>query len=363
MALASNKGEWSEFYAFLKVLEARQLPAANKKLEPIPDRVFVFQKVIRGEKDAPIRVYDITGNVSEIKITDESGNEVSAVVNASNLGEKTRRIFSQIKAGEGGSFEIPEAEALMNELLCTKVKASNEEKADLVAIIHDRISQTSPMLGFSIKSMVGGASTLLNAGKTTNFIYKVTGFNGSNEEVNAIDTRSKIRDRITVVQQNGGAFSFVGVADEQFERNMRMIDTALPDFIAHMLFDYFTGERRTITELTEALASDDEIRAKFRLSAEDYSYKIRHFLDAIALGMVPSRPWDGFMRAHGGYIVVKEDGEVICYHLYNRDEFQLYLYENTKLEAASSGRHGYGVLYEKDGELFFNLNLQIRFLK
>lgn len=86
-------------------------------------------------------------------------------------------------------------------------------------------------------------------------------------------------------------------------------------------------------------------------------------MDAVALGMVPSKPWDGFSKAHGGYIVVKENGDVVCYHLYNRDEFRSYLYENTKFDASSTARYGYGKLYKEKGKIFFKLNLQVRFLK
>ncbi len=78
--------------------------------------------------------------------------------------------------------------------------------------------------------------------------------------------------------------------------------------------------------------------------------------------MVPGKIWDGFIKAHGGYIVVKNDGEVICYHLYNRDEFLSYLYENTKFESASTTRHEYGGLYLENDKIMFNLNLQIRFV-
>jgi len=66
---------------------------------------------------------------------------------------------------------------------------------------------------------------------------------------------------------------------------------------------------------------------------------------------------------NGGYIVVKNNGDVICYHLYNKDEFLSYLYENTKFESASSTRHDYGKIYQKNEEIYLNLNLQIRFLK
>lgn len=362
MAITSNKGEWAEFYAFLKVLTDRQLPAADKNLEPT-DRMFVFQKVIRqDEKDQPTKIYDLTGPENAIAIKNDKETETIRVFDASDLGEKTRRIFERIRESDK-TFEIPEAEELLADLMCTRIKATNENKADLVAVIHDRISESSPMLGFSIKSMVGGASTLLNAGKTTNFIYKVKGFTGDTNEINAIETKSKIRDRIARTKDHGGVFEFVSVADEQFEDNMRGIDTMLPEFVAHMLLDFFSSDRRFVSDLVSAMTEDTVMKERFSMSLSKYMYKIRNFLDAIALGMVPSKPWDGFMKAHGGYIVVKEDGEVLCYHLYNRDEFQMYLYENTRLEAASSERHGYGSLYKKDGELYFNLNLQIRFIK
>lgn len=143
---------------------------------------------------------------------------------------------------------------------------------------------------------------------------------------------------------------------------MKMIDTALPEFVAYMLLDFFSDERRTVAELTKALSENEIISKKFGLSLTDYEYKIKNFMDAVALGMVPSKPWDGYSKAHGGYIVVKQNGDVVCYHLYNRDEFRSYLYENTRFEGASSSRHEYGSLYEENGQLFFKLNLQIRFL-
>ena len=73
--------------------------------------------------------------------------------------------------------------------------------------------------------------------------------------------------------------------------------------------------------------------------------------------------WKGLYDATGGYLVVKEDGDVLAYHLYNKNEFEDYLYYNTKLDTASSSRHEFGVIYDKDGNFFFKLNLQIRFIK
>ncbi len=362
METGNNKGEWSEFYAFLKILEGRKIFAADKNLDIIDGKFFVFHKIIREEKNEAVKIYDISQSATQVVITDEDGKLLKEF-NTDSLKEKTLKIFEKIKNEKSRSFDIPEAQKLMKELLCTKVKASNEKKADLVAIIYDRISKTMPMLGFSIKSMVGGASTLLNPGKTTNFIYEVKGFRGKVAEVNTIQTKAQIRDRVRKISEQGGSFQYAGVSNEQFESNMKMIDTVLPEFIAQMLLDFFSNTYRTVSDLTKELSESENMGKKFGLSLTNYEYKIKNFLDAIALGMVPSKPWDGFSKAQGGYIVVKENGDVVCYHLYNRDEFRSYLYENTRFDAPSTTRYGYGELYKENGKLFFKLNLQIRFLK
>ncbi len=362
METGNNKGEWSEFYAFLKILEERKIFAADKNLEIIDGKFFVFHKIIREEKDEAVKIYDISQSATQILITDEDGRLLKEF-NTDLLKEKTLKIFEKIKNEKSRSFNIPEAQKLMKELLCTKVKASNAKKADLVAIIYDRISKTMPMLGFSIKSMVGGASTLLNPGKTTNFIYEIKGFKGRVAEVNVIQTKAQIRDRVCKILEQGGSFEYVGASNKQFGSNMKMIDTALPEFIAQMLLNFFSNTHRTVADLTKELSENENMKQKFGLSLTNYEYKIKNFLDAIALGMVPSKPWDGFSKAQGGYIVVKENGDVVCYHLYNRDEFRSYLYENTKFDSPSTTRYGYGKLYKKNDKLFFKLNLQIRFLK
>jgi type II restriction enzyme len=86
-------------------------------------------------------------------------------------------------------------------------------------------------------------------------------------------------------------------------------------------------------------------------------------LTDIALGMMPSKVWTGELDATGGYLIVKDNGEILYYHIYNRNEFEDYLVVNTKLETASSTRHDFGTIYSDGNELLFKLNLQIRFIK
>lgn len=34
----------------------------------------------------------------------------------------------------------------------------------------------------------------------------------------------------------------------------------------------------------------------------------------VALGMTPAKEWNGRYDANGGYIVIRKDGEIVCYH-------------------------------------------------
>ena len=81
----------------------------------------------------------------------------------------------------------------------------------------------------------------------------------------------------------------------------------------------------------------------------------------MALGMTPEKDWEGQEDASGGYIVVKKDGDVVCYHIYNREDFEQYLFDYTFFDRASTSRHGFMSVYKENSEYKINLNLQIRF--
>ncbi len=359
--MKANKGEWSEFYTFLKILDEKRLFAADENLEIIPNKFFVFKKIFRSEQNQDPKIFDIGS--SEISILSSDGKLLKKI-NDPYLPNKITRIFEKIKSSKKTTFEISEAEDLMKDLLCSKIKAASSKKADIEAEIDDRISDTNSILGFSVKSIIGGASTLLNAGKTTNFLFRIIGLNEKYlDDINAISTRSKVQDRIKAISEKGGSLIFKNPAKQEFESNLKKIDTAFPEFIAQMLVDFFSGKANKVSDITNLLSKNESLKKRYRLSLDDYEFKIKNFLQSTALGMVPSKIWDGFTKAHGGYIVVKNNGEVVCYHLYNRDEFLSYLYENTKFESASTSRHCYGKLYKENGEILMSLNLQIRFIK
>jgi len=223
----------------------------------------------------------------------------------------------------------------------------------------------SPELGFSIKSQLGNSSTLLNASVPTNFVYKIVNadFCPSNiEQINSISTKSKIKDRVKAVAELGGSLEYLDVENSIFKNNLILIDSHLPQIMAEVVRVFYTSKLSTIKDIVKYLEDTNPLNYDTAHSHKFYEYKIKRLLTDTALGMMAATVWTGTYEATGGYLVVKENGDVLCYHIYNKNEFENYLFANTKLETASSDRHKFGSIYETKSGLFFKLNLQIRFM-
>lgn len=358
--MTGNKGEWSEIYALFKLLGDKVLASGNEKIEKIPDILYPIIKILRSERNGNFE-YSILDDIVLI-----SEKEELLRIPVSVFKEKATYLLQAIKSNQDGNFSVPEIEDFMQTINCISIKASSSAKTDITIVIHDQRTNQQPVLGFSIKSQLGNPSTLLNAGRTTNFIFSISGLNLSEEEidiVNSIDSRSKIKDRIEYIKNRGGYFNFSETEQQIFSNNLILIDSLLPQIISNILIDFYTSSYSKLLDLISRTEEINPLNFDITNKHKFYSYKIKRFLTDVALGMTPSKVWNGEYDATGGYLVIKEDGEIVCYHIYNKSEFENYLLNNTKLETASSSRHGFGILYKKDGDLFFKLNLQIRFIK
>ena len=294
------------------------------------------------------------------------GGDEEFRIPVSKFQDKAVLLLSKLKENTSAAFSIPGIENFINSFNCFTLKAKSSIKSDIRIIIHDQRTGTTPGLGFSIKSQLGEASTLLNAGKTTNFIYRIENIILSMdqiEKINNIDSRSKIKDRIEKIKELSGSLTFMKTENITFENNLTLIDSALPKIIAEVIYLYYTSGNSRIIDLINEISRLNPLGFNLKSNHPYYSYKMKHFLTDIALGMMPSKVWTGELDATGGYLVVKDDGEILCYHIYDRNEFEDYLLNNTKLETASSTRHDFGKIYEEEGDYYFKLNLQVRFLK
>jgi type II restriction enzyme len=341
------------------LLGDKQLFAGDVDLNRVEELFYPIIKIIRNESGGNYE-YEINGDLVII-----SGGKEELRIPVITFTQQSIELLTIIR-GSTGSFTIPEIETFMNSINCSSLKAKSTSKSDIRIVIHDqRINQTAE-LGFSIKSQLGGQATLLNAGKTTNFIYEVLGFQPNENQiktVNEINTSSKIKDRIESIKQSGGNIEYVTLEQDIFKNNLVLIDSLLPNILSEIVKTFYTSNLSSIKDLTEYINNVNPLNYDIQFAHTFYEYKIKRFLTDVALGMMPSKVWNGIYNATGGYLVVKENGDVLCYHIYNRNQFEDYLFQNTKLDTASSSRHEFGDIYKKNDKFYFKLNLQIRFKK
>lgn len=358
--ITANKGEWSELYVLLKLLGEKKVHAGDGDLNKL-EAYYPVLKVLRDELKRHME-YALD---SDIVIITEDEEEIARIASSDFLVE-SQKLFEKIqKGGEGsGAFEIPSINDFLQKIHCEKVKAKAIDKSDIHIVIHDYHTGMEPNLGFSIKSDAGAAPTLLNASDTTRFIFEIKGGNIDDtfaDVINIIDTRGKAMDRVEAIYNKGCHLEFAEVPNSTFRGNLCMIDSNLPSIIGWMLQDAYHSKDLNIKKAVDRICEANPLGYDLEGGHDMYGYKVKSLMAAIALGMLPATPWDGRYDATGGYIVVKDDGDVVCFHIYDRNMLEDYLFKNTKFETPSTTRHKFGFVYQKDGKYYFDLVMQIRF--
>jgi len=354
-----NKGEWSEAYTFLKLLADGRIYAADKKLNRIESIYYPLIKIISDEKSGQVE-YIRNDNV---RVVDSNTGKTLIEISIEELALASNNLLEIIKKGKG-TFGNEEIENFLKKIEHKKLKSKSKIKKDITIVIHDIFTGFEPELGFSIKSKLGNPSTLFNASGSTNFIYKIIS-NNINEEfiskINNIDGTRKIIKRVQNIVKSNVKLKYIRTLNEIFLCNLQIIDSNLPEILSYLLVYCYKFNTSKLTDLLEIIKRENPLKYNLEINENFYKYKIMKFLLDVALGMRPTDIWSGKFDATGGYILVKETGEILCYHIYNINEFQEYLIENTRLETPSS-RNNFGVVYKQNEEYFFNLNLQIRFI-
>lgn len=358
--LSGNKGEWSEIYVFLKLLAEGRLNAADANLNAIPNVYYPIIKILR-EENGQNRIFKINGN---IQIINGNTNDVILNLPVSDFIHHSQDLFTRLKSSRGSSFSFPLIESFLNSIDVKSLSALKTNKADIKVVVHDLNTGLKPQLGFSIKSMLGMNSTLFNAGNTTNFIYEVSSIDLTIEqiaEINSIATMPKIRNRIAKLVSLGGKIIFNKISAKNLMLNLQLIDSDLPEILSFLVYYKYSLNKSNFIELLAEINNRNPLNFDLSFGHPFYEYKIKNFLTDSALGMTPATLWTGKYDATGGIIIVKQDGNLVCYHIYNRNEFQDYLMNNTRLEQASTTRYKFGDVYLENGKYYIKLNLQIRF--
>lgn len=325
------------------------------------DLYYPILNIIREES----KKYEYKPDVDHhIVVIDEDGCEFARIPMGKFL-EESSKLLAKIKEANDRAFILPATESFMTEIGCSKLKAPSKDKADVHIIIHDLRTNMTPLLGFSIKSQLGSASTLLNAGTTTNITYKITGTKLSDADIEEINAIKEHLPRMEAIFNKGCHLEYSDIDHPTFKNNLLFLDSCMPTFIAEcLLIDSYPNSKSSIKECVAEVAKQNPFKFNGQNVEAFYAHKMKVLLLDAALGMTPAKEWTGRYDANGGYLVVRKDGEIVCYHFYNRNDVEDYLYNNTRFERASRSRYNFGNVYRgNDGNAYMKLNLQIRFNK
>ena len=356
-----NKGELSELYAFVKLLKDGKLYAADEDLNRYKDMYMPIVRIRREEKDEGMYDYH-TAKDGETLIKIYHNDEFVKAVDINEFDVYSVCLYHALMRQDKGNQKIEEIGTLksfLEEIFVKEVKTKSSKKADIVLEILDVYTKFKSFEGFSIKSQMGSASTLLNASQSTNFIYKLDGVDDElMNRVNAINTRTKIKDRISALKEKGIELKFHKMHSSVFKNNLILVDSALPLIVAEALKYYYVDGLKRCTDVVQKLCETNPLKYEVNWI---YEYKFQKLLAASALGLMPADPWNGIEEASGGYIVVKSDGDIVACYLRNRNVFEQYLLKCTDFETPSTTKHNFASIYKENNEYYMNLNLQIRF--
>lgn len=230
-----------------------------------------------------------------------------------------------------GAFSIPEIEAFLASFSIETLKAKSKLKNDITIQIQDSNTFISPSLGFSIKSQLGRASTLLNASGPTKFTYLIENHTLSPSELSKVKAERIFSKKIALIKSFGGSLRFEKVEHEVFKTNLQTIDYNFEKILADVLYLYYENNNpseNTVEKFTQKITNKNPFGYNLKINPEMYNMIMKKFLTDYALGMRAAEVWKRNYQATGGYLIVRNDGELVCYNFYFAKAFENYLFSN-----------------------------------
>lgn len=368
-----NKGEWAEFYVMMKLLGEGRLYTANKLLQKNYQSYLDVLKIIRQECETQVLEYIIDEANGVVIVKPQDSDTILVTMPVSDFNDYAKMLFDGIKDIKGSSVPAPDPVCDFAKVIYVSkpkapaVKALKKQfggKNDIFIEVRDGQTAIVSIMGFSIKSKFGQNPTLFNAGSSSQYLYKLTGCD---------DT---MMDEFNAITENGGrgwskckaylsdhsiSMEFARTQNPIYNDNLFLVRESMAKIMAWCVKDRLidSPSHFEVMETVERMISANPLGVP---GARVYYEKaIKDFLMAGFTGMTAGKEWDGKEQVNGGYIVVMDDGDVICYHSSDRESFRDYLYRNTHFEYVSADKYVWSRIVKINGEYYLPLNLSVRF--
>lgn len=368
-----NKGEWAEFYVLLKLLGEGKLYTADKMLKKKLDSYLDILKVIRQEYDTQVLEYIVNEDSAYVTVKPQNSDTVLASIPMREFSRQAADLFDGLKKSKGMSVPAPDSVCEFAKIIyvgkpkAPAVKALKKQfggKNDIFIEVRDGQTSIVSIMGFSIKSKFGQNPTLFNAGSSSQFLFRISNCNNAiMQEFNAISDEKGRGWRICkqYLADHDMALTYSRTQNPVYDENLFLVRESMSKILAWCMKDRLIDatEDFQVKETVERMVAANPLNVPN--PAIYYEKAVKDFLMAGFTGMTAAYKWDGKEQVNGGYIVVMDDGDVICYHSNDRETFRDYLYRNTYFEYVSADKYVWSRIIKIDGEYYLPLNISVRF--
>lgn len=366
-----NKGEGSEFYAFLYILGETKLPLVDKDLKNTGGEVN-FLKVMRENA-----IYEFIPDNRIVVFV----NGATHYFDCGQAQAEANKVLNLLKSQKKILQNEEVLQSALKLVWATKLRAKSANKQDLSASVQFPNVPFSQFIGFSIKSYLGKDPSILNASKeNTRVVYQIlkNGKMPTGTEIQKLQSfypkvingekKGDYVDFYRKALQDGFTFRLLEYKGKNLSYSLKLIDSKGPELLARLLIEQYSAPstRDPLITLVDAVAQKNDIPEVQDLG-DNYpdrrcslSHKIQNILLAYTTGATPAVKWTGTQSASGGLLVVEKDGRVVCLELLSGNAVGTYLIENAYFVQPSADRNQTHQLIIAEDMVTIDLQLQIR---
>ena len=212
MAFEATKREWSELYAFFRLLSDGCVYAGTPDGKKNENLCWPVAMVQREEHDGT-RQYIIKKD--EIHIV---GENIDKLIPREDFGTVASLILDAVKESKEMDVTSPDGvEEFLDEVAIFDLEAKTDDRTDFYVAFYD---VNTPLVGFCVRSKLSPMFPLLDGGRTANFKFEQTGVKFATPTVNKINAFGEEEDvlgRMLMIERLGGNLKFNDAADKVFQ--------------------------------------------------------------------------------------------------------------------------------------------------
>ncbi len=363
MHLTGTKQEWGKIFGFLQLLLEKGCEMGDHRLQIRENRRLSLLSLSRKIEGGSLSI-NPDGYDSWIFKIDTEFEKKETRYDIETLNVHKTNILDRIKKNES-SFHIEEVQAFLENIGIYDFVSYSEKGEDFTATFVDQQTGYKKDVDIRLRTLLD-RHYLLSTNRASNFKFDITQTKFSNPETNKInaigDDESGSLSRLSEIFRLGGRLKYTGVEGKFFHNSLQLIDMHLARLLGEMVKLFYTGESITLRDLTKEINEinlfkvKDEVISKGRI----YEYKIRQFLYACACGLKSTKTWRGYSNTDIQIFITK-DAQLRAYDPCEKEIFERFLWENTRLSLGNETKSKYGAIEKENGQWLIKLNLEICF--